>query len=238
MAYTRKEQIGDCTLYQGDCMDILPTLGKVDAVVTDPPYGIGFKYENYDDKEEAYLEFMLGVVEACRGAVNEGSPLFFWQAMRHCSRFHEWFPPNFRIFAAIKNFTQYLPTPLQFSWDPVVWWTEGKSSRKVIAVDRDYHIGNTARWVAEDRNGHPCPRPLDTVEYVVRVSTKTENCILDPFMGSGTTGVACVKLGRKFIGIEIEPRYFDIACKRIEDAHRQGDLFVPKPASAVQESLL
>ena len=62
--------------------------------------------------------------------------------------------------------------------------------------------------------------------------------ILDPFMGSGTTGVACAKLGRKFIGIEIEPKYFDIACKRIEEAYAQGDMFIEPPKPAKQESLL
>ncbi len=72
----------------------------------------------------------------------------------------------------------------------------------------------------------------------VLIQKAPNGIILDPFMGSGTTGVACAKLGRKFIGIEIEPKYFDIACKRIEDAYRQGDLFVDPPAKPVQEAML
>ena len=71
---------------------------------------------------------------------------------------------------------------------------------------------------------------------VNRVSFKEET-ILDPFMGSGTTGVACVKLGRKFIGIELEPKYFDIACERITKAYAQPDMFVPAPVKAVQEQM-
>ena len=70
-----------------------------------------------------------------------------------------------------------------------------------------------------------------------KASLPTET-VLDPFMGSGTTGIACVKMGRKFIGIEIEPKYFDIACKRIEDAYRQGDMFRPEPAKAEQLAML
>ena len=74
-------------------------------------------------------------------------------------------------------------------------------------------------------------------ELVGLFSTPGET-ILDPFMGSGTTGVACVKLGRKFIGIEIDPTYFDIACKRIADAYKQPDMFVERPAPPKQEALL
>ena len=74
-------------------------------------------------------------------------------------------------------------------------------------------------------------------QLVVWYSEESQT-ILDPFMGSGTTGVACAKLGRKFIGIELEPKYFDIACKRIEDAYAQGDMFISPPPKAVQEAML
>lgn len=77
--------------------------------------------------------------------------------------------------------------------------------------------------------GHPCPFPIELVSPIIKASVPPNGSVLDPFMGSGTTGVACAKLGRKFIGIEIEPKYFDIACKRIEDAYRQGDLFIEPP---------
>ena len=81
-------------------------------------------------------------------------------------------------------------------------------------------------------------RAIDRIKALKIVSEYTEGSVLDPFMGSGTTGVACVKLGRKFIGIEIEPKYFDIACQRIEGAYRQGDMFVARPPKAVQGSML
>ncbi len=85
-----------------------------------------------------------------------------------------------------------------------------------------------------EKNGHPCPKPIKSWQKLVnRVSRKGET-ILDPFMGSGTTGVACAKLGRKFIGIEIEPKYFDIACERIQKAYDQPDLFVEPPKKPKQ----
>jgi site-specific DNA-methyltransferase (adenine-specific) len=78
-------------------------------------------------------------------------------------------------------------------------------------------------------HGHPTEKPVELIAYMARLSVRPGSVCLDPFMGSGTTGVACAQLGRKFIGIEIEPRYFDIACKRIEQAYAQGRLFDPKP---------
>jgi DNA modification methylase len=82
---------------------------------------------------------------------------------------------------------------------------------------------------------HPCPFPVEIVEPLVRASVPKDGIVLDPFMGSGTTGVACVNLGRSFIGIELDPGYFDIAVNRITDAHKQADFFVEKPAPVKME---
>ena len=79
---------------------------------------------------------------------------------------------------------------------------------------------------AAEKNGHPCPKPIGQMKWLVhRVSPFGDETVLDPFAGSGTTGVACMNLGRKFIGIEIEPKYFDISCERITNAQRQDRLF-------------
>jgi len=232
--------IGDCELYQGDCLEVLPTLGKVDAVVTDPPYGIGFKYESYDDSPDGYGKWIWSVIETAESKCTEGAPVFVWQTMKNIRMFAEWFPREWRIFAAAKNFVQMRPTPMQYSYDPVlVWWTDGKPWSKGTK-SRDFHIANTAPVVATPNNierGHPCPRPLDQVFHIVDQWVKEGSVCLDPFMGSGTTGVACVKLGRKFIGIELAPKYFDIACKRIEDAYKQHDMFVPAPSKPVQQGM-
>ena len=224
--WKREEIIGDCRLLLGDCLEIMPHLDKVDAVVTDPPYGIGFKYNTHVDDADEYPAFMSAVAKQATEITKSGGLLFFFQGMKNASRFHEWFPGGFKIFAAVRNFTQYLPTPVQHSWDPVIWWSNGKSARRAIAGQRDYHVGNTAKWIAQESNGHPCPRPLDTMEYLVRLSTDEGESILDSFMGSGTTGVACVKLGRRFIGIELDEGYFNIACERIRKAYAQPDMFI------------
>jgi site-specific DNA-methyltransferase (adenine-specific) len=231
--------IGDCTLYQGDCMEILPTLGKVDAVVTDPPYGIGFKYASYDDTPDDYGEWLWSVIELAESLCTAGAPIFIWQTMLNIRQFTNWFPREWRLFVAAKNFVQMRPTAMQYAYDPVVvWWVPGGKPWSAGTKSRDFHIANTAPVIATPNNierGHPCPRPLDQIWHVVNQWVRPGSLCLDPFMGSGTTGVACAKLGRKFIGIELEPRYFDIACKRIEDAYAQPDMFVEPPKKAQQE---
>ena len=223
-------KIGRATLYLGDCRDILPTLGKVDAVVTDPPFGVGFKYESHDDKAEGYIEWLWPTIEAAEALLPPGAPVFVWQSGTNIRKFAEWFPRDWRLFVAAKNFVQMRPTAMQWSWDPILcWWTPGEKPWSAGTASRDFTICNTAPVVATPGNiekGHPCPRPLDLLKLIVGQWVKPDTSCLDPFMGSGTTGVAAVQMGRDFIGIEREPKYFDIACRRIEDAQRQGDLFI------------
>ena len=109
----------------------------------------------------------------------------------------------------------------------VVWWTDGKAWSEGTA-NRDYQICDTrpqARVGLVDAEGHPCPRPLLQVQHIVEQWVRPESVALDPFMGSGTTGVACVRTGRKFIGIEIEERYCAIAKRRIQEAFADQALF-------------
>ena len=223
----RIETIGDATLYLGDCLKILPTLGKVDAVITDPPYGIGFKYESHVDDPATYQDFLTRRVNATIAISNEGAFNAWFQAMKNVARFHEWFPDGWRIYAAAKNFVQMRPCAMQYAYDPVVvWWNEGtpyKSGR-----GRDFYVADTASVISNPANlekGHPAPRPLDQMKELIGNFSNPAGAVLDPFMGSGTTGVACANLGRKFIGIEIEPKYFEIACERIDNAYRQKRMF-------------
>jgi DNA modification methylase len=159
--------------------------------------------------------------------------------MLNIGRFKEWFPRDWRIFCAAKNFVQVRPTPMQFAWDPVlVWWVAGAKGYRADNWGRDFYIADTASIVADPASkwGHPCQRPIDHMTYVVERFIRPASLVIDPFMGSGTTGVAAVKLGRRFIGIEIEPKYFDIACRRIQAALDAPDLFVERPAPAQQLS--
>ena len=194
------------TLYCGDCLDVLPTLefGSADAVVTDPPYGVGFNYATHDDSRNGYEEWcrkwyeMLtmvcpNILMSC-GAVNV--PMwgkidpFRWQ----CA----WLKP-----AAMGR------SPFGFcNWEPMLLW--GKPANNSVDCF-------TAPIVPDSEiDGHPCPKPIKWAEESVSRMTKAGDTILDPFMGSGTTGVACVRTGRKFIGVEIDPTYFEIARKRIQ----------------------
>jgi DNA modification methylase len=218
MTYRRKEVIGDCTLYLGDCRDILPTLGEVEALVTDPPYGISFQSGH---RETSYAKI-----------VNDDSdwPLIFAS----------------EIPAAHSKY-------VFCRWDDIVRVTKPKSL--ITWVKNNWSMGDLEREHARQtevalfypgpNHFFPKKRPSDVIEcprsgnnfhstekpimLMSAVVDWTVGAVVDLFMGSGTTGVACVKLGRKFIGIEIDEGYFDIACERIRKAYAQPDFFVAAP---------
>jgi site-specific DNA-methyltransferase (adenine-specific) len=227
---TRKETIGDCTLYLGDCMEVLPTLGKVDAVVTDPPYGVDFKgkatkhthasggYLGGDSRVgPAAVNLALSLSE--RGVVFSGLRLM-WD-----------YPRPYEVGCI------YCPAGAgRGRWgftlfNPMLFY--GKGLPHTRRSPSGFQSFDTV-----EQNGHPCPKPERWMRWAVEKCSLPNQTILDPFMGSGTTGVACVQLDRKFIGIEIEERYFDIACKRIEEAYKQPKLFSEKPRKPEQQSLL
>ena len=233
----RCEVIGDCTLYLGDAMDILPTLGKVDAVVTDPPYGIDFgsfnrtntnskgkrykadKYHNSDwDKQFDLSPFMPVILQCSDKVVIWGGNYFpcLWGAPVKGIVF--WYKHQ-----PCKNFSQ----------GEMAWTNLDMPARH---IDFPYY-GNVEGKTSASEKMHPTQKPVEVMRRCIEL-TKTDGIILDCFMGSGTTGVACAKMGRKFIGIEREPEYFEIACDRIRKAYAQPDLFLepPKP-KPVQESL-
>jgi len=208
----RIETIGDCTLYLGDCLEILPTLGKVDAVVTDPPYGVGFaKWDSLVDSSWlAIARSIAPSVLLTPGVKN----LFSWPAPDWTGCYS--YPIGLKAAAGGKL----------NAWEPVLVYGRNcfpLDSRQFPPIP-DAHV-----------SGHPCPKPLTPFAWLVSVAAEPGGLILDPFMGSGTTGVACVKLGRRFVGIEIDPGYFEIACQRIRDAYAQGDLFREPPKRKVEQ---
>jgi hypothetical protein len=230
---------GNVRLYLGDCREVLPTLGKVDAVVTDPPFGIGFKYATHIDTPEGYGAWLWERIEMAEAACAPGSPVFVWQSGTQIRRLGEWFPREWRLYIAAKNFVQIRPTPMQWSFDPVVcWWTVGDQYNS--GSGRDFGIAQTHPRSKDDPDyveGHPCPRPLGQVTTMLGQFTRPDGTILDPFMGSGTTGVAAVKTGRAFLGVEIDPTYFEIAVRRIDKAIDAGALF-ESVSPAVRETSL
>jgi site-specific DNA-methyltransferase (adenine-specific) len=229
-----KVEIGLATLYLGDASDAITRIEQVDAIITDPPYGVGFKYSLHDDRPDAYEggygKWLMEIIKSAEQKCAPLSPVFIWQSGTNIHKFAEWFPRKWRLFVAAKNFVQMRPTQMQYSYDPViVWWTPGDGRPWTQGKkNRDFHVANTAPVVGQKNNierQHPCPRPLDQVTHIIEQWCKPESTVLDLFAGSGTTGVACVSLGRKFIGVEKDPKYFEIACKRIEDAQRQEQMF-------------
>jgi DNA modification methylase len=239
--------IGTCRLILGDALEVLPTLGPVNAVVTDPPYGIDFHYASHDDTSIGYGPWLWSILEYAERLCTPGAPIFVFQAMPNVRHFATWFPRDFRLYAAAKNFVQMRPlVAMQYAYDPIVcWWTPGdiwyNGKEGLPYVNRDFFVANTAIQISQPHNlerQHPCPRPLDQMHRLIEAWVRPGTIALDPFMGSGTTGVACVQLGRSFVGVEIDEHYWQIACRRIEAAYAQPDLFAPPLIPPTQEVLL
>jgi site-specific DNA-methyltransferase (adenine-specific)/modification methylase len=222
--WKRKEIIGDCTLYLGDCMEVMPTLGKVDAVVTDPPYGIGY------DKHAAKVSGKKG-----KAAKKREYRQTDWDSTPCSSAALELMRENSKnqiIFGG--NYFELPPTRCWLIWDKEngstdfadaeLAWTNITTSTRLLR-----HMWNgMLRKGQEPRNNHPTQKPVGVMEWCLKKVPDAET-ILDPFMGSGTTLVACAKLGRSGIGIELDEDYFNIACERVEKAYSQADLFVAPP---------
>ncbi|QDV90568.1 Modification methylase DpnIIB [Phycisphaerae bacterium RAS2] len=207
-----KRIIGNATLYRADCFDVLPTLSGIGAVVTDPPYGIGFAYRSYDDAPGKYDAMMRRLVPELIRVTDKG-PCFVWQSPLKAYRWHEYFPGKYRIVAACKMYPPRRGKSPCLSWDPVIFW----SGRDLIRdhLPRDWHVDDLQPWDGyAGENPVPCPRPLEQVRYFC--DNVQADSILDPFMGSGTTGVAAILAGKRFVGIEQDPVYFEYACRRIE----------------------
>lgn len=207
----KKVTIGNATLYRADCFDILPNLCGIGAVVTDPPYGIGFKYRSYDDAPDKYESLMTKLIPELIRVTDDGS-CFVWQSPLKTGQWHKYLPTGFRIVAACKLYPNLQGRRNCLSWDPVIFFS-GRS-RIHDELPRDWHVDDLRPWDGyRGSNPVPCPRPLEQVRYFCE-SIRADS-ILDPFMGSGTTGVAALLAGKRFIGIEQDPVYFDYACKRI-----------------------
>ena len=223
----RIERLSDnVTLYLGDCREILPTLAKVDAVVTDPPYGINAArtrnsqkdgWRDYDapgwDAEKPPADLIELIIAAGRHSVVWGG-----------NYFTDVLPPSSKWLSWDKGQTDFSLADFELAW------CSFKGAARRITYSRSLAM--------QDGKEHPTQKALEVMRWCILQLPEGCNTILDPFMGSGTTGVAAAKLGRKFIGIEREPKYFDIACKRIQAALDAPDMFVEPPKPAKQEAML
>jgi DNA modification methylase len=214
----RVEKIGDAILYLGDCYTILPNLPPVDAVITDPPYGVNKAEWDESFPSEAAWASMAAILR------EGGSALVFpgeQDAPDKLARMvgsglqYQWV-----LVWYASNAMQFGKTG--FTKKSLVWWlSKGKPTARPKMID----IFEVPIAAEANRFGHPSPKPERVMQPLVENFCAADGIVLDPFLGSGTTGVACANLGRKFIGIEINPTYFDIACTRIRAAYAQGRLF-------------
>ena len=235
----RVEVIGGQTLINADCLKVMPLLGRFDAVVTDPPYGIaadeeqnkaamsriladgkskagrGWKLykETEWDKERPSAETFTAMLAASKEQIIWGG-----------NYFADLLPPSMRWLAWDKGQRDFSLADMELAW------TSQQKAVRVFTYAR-------AKALADGKQ-HPTQKPVAVMEWCLGFLPKAQT-ILDPFMGSGTTLVACQRLGRNGTGIELDPDYFDIACRRVDEATRQVDLFIepPKPAP-VQEGFL
>lgn len=227
MNYKRKEVIGDQTLYLGDCMEVMQGLDKVDAVVTDPPYGIG------ESKNDNKSRSKLAVSKDYKKSNWDDQPASESQilAMKNISQHQIIFGGNY--FQGLGSTSCWLIWDKQngdndFADCELAWTNLNKAVRRLYW-----------RWHGMIRKGddvreHPTQKPLGVIQWCL-THVPNAKTILDPFMGSGTTLVACVKEQRKGIGIELDPDYFDIACKRVEEAYRQPSLFQAQGATPAEQ---
>lgn len=235
------EIIGNAILYLGDSSEIIYLLPDSDVLITDPPYGVeigsgdkrggphGLSLDHYQSYDDTYENFVNQIVPTLTAAIKktQRSAIFIGPHIHEMPKFdalggvycaaatgrHKW---------GYKNF---LPVLLYGAYPDL---NNGAKFPTVIASNE-----------TAEKNGHPVPKPLGWMKWLVNLTSRHGETILDPYMGSGTTGVAAVQMGRSFIGIEKEPRYFDIACRRIEQAQRQPDMFIEpaKPVTRSQEAL-
>lgn len=199
-------ECGSVVLYRGDCLAVLPMLSGVDAVVTDPPYGIGFKYATHDDTRDGYAEWcgrwfaelkrIARTIAITCGQANVSD----WAVIERPKWWLAWWKPA-AMGRCVVGFN---------NWEPIALY--GDCPKNVCDVIR------ATIKPDESLAGHPCPKPLEWASKQVEMLTESGETVCDPFMGSGQTGVACVNTGRKFIGIELDEGYFNIAKRRISEA--------------------
>lgn len=218
---------GSIRLLLGDCLEILPGLGKVDCVVTDPPYGLDIEYEGFSDTQGAVAELAKKWLPMCI----EKAPIVAFSP----GKLNEWlYPrPSWVLGWASKSGQGGTPWGFPCYWPILVY---GKDPYLANGLGRrpDTLFLDTA---TRENIDHPCPKPAEVMEWLVERVDIFRGVILDPFMGSGTTGVACIRLGRRFIGIEKEPKYFEIAKHRIRDELDKTRL-IETPKKLVQRSFV
>lgn len=213
--------IGPCTLYHADCLEVLPTLDKVDAVVTDPPYGIdygragGFSASHgwHNNREQVEWDVSRISADLIHLILQKGKHQIIWGG---------------------NYYTDILPPTMQWLiWDKVqrnfsladceMAWTNQNNASRIFSYARGNESGFAPKRNDGFQNKHPTQKPVDLMTWCMGFLPKGAT-VLDPFMGVGSTACACIATGRKFIGIEIDEKYFNVAVNRITKELQQGRL--------------
>lgn len=213
------------TVYLGDCRTILPTLGRLDAIVTDPPYGIG-----ESDRKVASRRNLANVKDYGSFAWDkEAPPAWLIGLLRDVSRWQI-------IFGG--NFFDLPPSSCWLVWDKknsgdfadceLAWTNMPKAVRRIE------WLWNGMIRKGSDVREHPTQKPLGVMAWALDQLPDDVGTVCDPFMGSGTTGVAAIHKGLQFVGIEREPSYFESACERLREAIKAPKLFKLRPPEAKQ----
>lgn len=240
----RVEHIGDCTLYNGDCLEVMAGLGPVSHVISDPPY------------EQDAQDRIGGIRRNDGGNVTEKLTFAGINGIRdEVARLTFALNPMWRIFfctsegvgewkkTLVASGAKYKSTMIWVKPDAMPKFNGQGPAVAFEAMALDWCAAGHSKWNAGGKRGvythltndrnrdgrHPTEKPVPLMAELLADFTNPCDVILDPFMGSGTTGVACAKMGRRFIGIEMDPKYFDIACERITKAYAQGDMFADRP---------
>lgn len=233
--WKRKEVIGDCTLYLGDCMEIMPTLPPVAVVLTDPPYGIDYQSGHATDELWAEGRKIANDNDVtARDAfianwlATQATPILAFGSRRKPE------PQGCRMVLVWDKGPALGMGALDLPWKP--------SSEEIYVIGKGFKGARDesnvlycppVQSMAKNGRQHPNQKPVDLLKRLLLKSP--EGTVFDPFMGSGSTGVAAVQLGRQFIGVELMPAYFDIACERIRKAYAQPDMFVDRPKEPQQK---
>jgi DNA modification methylase len=226
-------------IYLGDAREILPTLPPADACVTDPPYGIGEAAGKAKTRTSG-LPSRLRNAQAYRRDYGDeawdDAPIDeeLMGAVLRAAKWQVIFGGNYYALPATSCWLVWdkLNGDTDFADCELAWTNLPKAVRRIR-----YLWNGCMRMERDVEREHPTQKPREVMKWCIEQIPSPAFKIIDPFCGSGTTGVAAVKLGRKFIGVEIKPKYFDIACRRIAEALKQPDMFIEKPAPAKQEAL-
>jgi site-specific DNA-methyltransferase (adenine-specific) len=216
----RIETIGDATLYLGDCREILPTLPGSKAIVSDVPFGMNYRRHGNNCGPNSISSTRKVQVQKITGDAAPFDPSHLLCAEEVCLIGAEWFYDRLPAGGAFNVWNKRGPYKPMDQADGHLIWVNQKSPLRILEM---VWRGICRTTEVNSKIEHPTQKPIALMEWCIQQIKA--NLICDPYMGSGTTGVAAIELGRKFIGIEIEPTYFEIACRRVAATVSQPTMF-------------